>query len=314
MSSRCHVCGRELSEIWTTATDIEYGTTADRFAYRLCEVCDALSIDPLPLERLKEIYPPTYYSFASSDSPLEPERNLVTRVKARLDARTFKRALSHTPGGQVRILDVGGGTGDIASKLVRAAGGGATGVVVDFDEPSIDLARRRGLEGFVGRFEDFQTDERFDVILMLNLIEHVADPSAMLARAGELLSTDGILWLQTPNFRALDATLFRRRGWAGLHCPRHWVLFSDRGLERALAAAGLEPVELRRTQGGAFWAGSLIARTGAGRARPDGKLSRPVISHPAFMPLAALGAAFDMVTSPIRRTSQITVFARRGGR
>ena len=311
MSSSCHVCGQAITTVWTTATDIEYGTTAERFTYRLCERCDALSIDPLPADRLHEIYPPTYYSFASGDSPLDAERNLVTRVKARLDLRTFRRALSKVAEGPVRILDVGGGTGDIAARLVEAAGPSASAVVVDIDAESIELARRRGLGGFVGRFEDFASEERFDVILMLNLIEHVADPAGMLARARELLSPGGIVWLQTPNFRSLDASLFRRRGWAGLHCPRHWVVFSDEGLRRALATAGLEPLELRRTQAGAFWAASLVALTGAGRARPDGELPRPVIAHPAFMPLAALGAGFDMVTGPLRgRTSQVTVFAR----
>jgi SAM-dependent methyltransferase len=312
LTPRCHACGRDVDELWTRATDIEYGTTADEFSYYLCRHCDALSIDPLPADRLHEIYPETYYSFASSDSPLEPERNLVTRVKARLDARTFRRALSHTRGGAVRILDVGGGTGDIAAKLVDAAGPGASAVVVDIDADSIELARRRGLEGFLGRFEDYETVERFDVILMLNLIEHVADPSAMLARAATLLAPGGVLWLQTPNFRSVDARLFGR-WWAGLHCPRHWVIFSDSGLERALARSGLDAVELQRTQGGAFWAASAIGRTGAGRARPDGRLPKPVISRPAFLPLAALGAAFDIATSRFRRTSQVTVFARRAG-
>ena len=301
-----------VTDAWTTATDIEYGTTADRFTYYLCDRCDALSIDPLPLERLQEIYPSTYYSFASGDAVLDPDRNLITRVKGRLDVRTFRRALSRVGDGAVRILDVGGGTGDIAARLVEAAGTRASAVVVDFDEESIEVARRRGLEGFVGRFEDYEPDERFDLILMLNLIEHVADPSAMLSRARELLTADGILWLQTPNFRSLDALLFRRRSWAGLHCPRHWVVFSDEGLRRAIGAAGLTPVEMRRTQAGAFWAASLVGLTGSGRARADGSLPRPVIAHPAFMPLAALGAAFDMVTGPLRRrTSQVTVLARR---
>ena len=294
------------------ATDIEYGTTTDEFAYRLCRSCDALSIDPLPDDRLSEIYPSTYYSFASSDNPLEPERNVVTRVKARLDARAFDQVLAQTAGGPVRMLDVGGGTGDIAEKLVARAAAGSSAVVVDIDPDSIGLARRRGLEGFVGRFEDFETDGGYDVILMLNLIEHVADPSAMLARAAKLLSPRGVLWLQTPNFRSLDASLFRRRGWAGLHCPRHWVVFSDAGLRRALEGAGFDVLELRRTQAGAFWAASAIGLTGAGRARPGGGLPRPVVARPEFMPLAALGAGFDILTSPFRRTSQVTVFARLG--
>jgi hypothetical protein len=147
---------------------------------------------------------------------------------------------------------------------------------------------------------------------MLNLIEHVANPPAMLNRARELLSERGVIWLQTPNFRSLDATLFRQRSWAGLHCPRHWVIFSDDGLHQALREAQLEPLVFSRSQAGAFWAASLL-----GRPRQDGvgteALPRPVVRHPAFMPLAAAGAAFDIATKPIRRTSQTTVIARRAG-
>jgi SAM-dependent methyltransferase len=309
-AGRCLVCGRHLDTEWTSAIDVEYGSTTDRFRYLYCGDCEALSIDPVPSDRLTEIYPPTYYSFASGKSVLEADRNPVTRVKARLDARTFRRALRHVDTRRgLAILDVGGGTGDIAAGLVRAAGQGTSATVVDIDPESIEVARSRGLAGFAGRFEDFETDERFDLILMLNLIEHVADPVGMLRRAGELLSSGGVVWVQTPNFRSLDARLFRRRNWTGLHCPRHWVVFSKRGLGDAFEAAGLEPVLVEHSQGGSFWATSILALL---RRRPlegDG-LPNPLIRHPAFMPLAAVGAAFDLLTRPVRSTSQLVAFGR----
>ena len=311
MSPHCHVCGQPLTELWTRATDVEYGTTAESFSYFRCPQCDALSIDPLPEDRLDEIYPPTYYSFASGDNPLNPRRNAITRVKARLDERTFRRALALTNGGSPpQILDVGGGTGDIAAGLVRAAGAGAQATVVDIDSQSIEVARQRGLEGFVGRFEEFESDRRFDLVLLLNLIEHVAAPAAMLWRARALLSRRGLVWIQTPNFRSIDARLFRRRSWTGLHCPRHWVVFSAHGLQRCITEAGFDVDELRHTQAGSFWAGSVLGATGVARARGDGTLPRPVVRHPLFMPLAAAGAAFDLATAPVRSTSQVVVFAR----
>ncbi len=134
-----------------------------------------------------------------------------------------------------RILDVGGGVGEVSSLFVRQ-GGGATGLVVDPNEKSIEVARSRGLDGFAGTIEEFDTDERFDLVLMLNLIEHVADPVAVMARAAELLNDGGLVWLQTPNFRALDGRLFRHRNWAGYHCPRHWAIFGEAGLRAASLA------------------------------------------------------------------------------
>jgi 2-polyprenyl-3-methyl-5-hydroxy-6-metoxy-1,4-benzoquinol methylase len=171
---------------------VEYGTTSERFDYFLCPDCDCLSISPLPSDRLEQIYPPTYYSFASAEPSSE---GLVERVKARLDSRMFRKALAAIGKPDPRILDVGGGTGEISAGFVRETDGRAVATVVDIDPKSIEAARARGLQGFVGRIEDFESDEHFDLILMLNLVEHVADPLAVLASARERLAPDGILWL-----------------------------------------------------------------------------------------------------------------------
>jgi len=220
-----------------------------------------------------------------------------------------------------RILDVGGGNGEISERFVRQ-GGARSALVVDPDPDSIEVARGRGLDGFAGMIEELETDDRYDLILMLNLIEHVADPVAVLDRAAGLLAPGGLIWLQTPNFRSLDARLFRRRNWAGYHCPRHWAIFSETGLRRALGRARLEAMEFRRTQGGGFWAQSLLGvrrerlmraggRPPAWSGAPAGtSLPEPLVRYRAFPPLAALFTAFDMATRRLRPVSQVVVLAR----
>jgi SAM-dependent methyltransferase len=297
-----------VDELWATATDTEYGTTSERFAYYRCPDCDCLSIHPLPADRLDEIYPPTYYSFTSGGGA--GGTGVTDRVKARLDARSFRRATALIAGERPRILDVGGGDGAISEAFVHASSGRARATVVDIDPESIEAAKGRGLDGVASRFEDFETEERFDLILMLNLVEHVADPIPLLRRAGELLEVGGLVWLQTPNFRSLDARLFRHRNWAGYHCPRHWVIFSEDGLRRGLSSAGLEPVRFSRTQGGAFWAASLLGLRRARGAQSGAGLPKPLVRSPAFGPLAAAGAAFDLATRRVRAVSQVAVLAR----
>lgn len=310
--SSCHACCRRLNEVWATATDVEYGTTSERFRYLLCTHCDALSIDPLPEARLEEIYPPTYYSFTSGGEVLDADRNLVTRVKARLDRRAFGRALDLAGSPRTpRVLDVGGGSGDISARLVASVPG-AQATVVDIDPRSIEQAQSRGLEGWVGRFEDFDTEERFDLVLMLNLVEHVANPGSVLRKAAELLTPSGVAWIQTPNFHSLDARLFRHHNWTGLHCPRHWVVMGERGLRQVLTDSGLSLVSLERSQAGSFWATSFLGLLPSRRATDAANgLPTPLIALPAFMPLAAAGAAFDILTSRFRRTSQVVAYAQR---
>jgi SAM-dependent methyltransferase len=307
--ARCRACGRALSTLWATATDTEYGTTTERFGYYLCEACDCLSIDPVPEDRLAEIYPSSYYSFAGGDEAQTSRRHPVTRIKAWLDERKFREVLDRVDSRALRIVDVGGGTGEITAGLLGAAPDGSSATVVDFDPSSIDVARARGLDAFCGRFEDFESEDRFDIVLMLNLLEHVADPLAILKRARSHLAPGGVLWLQTPNFRALDARIFRQRNWAGYHCPRHWAIFSDTGLSRALERCELEAMSIERTQAGSFWAGSIL---GLRRARTPHLAvgARPLVQSPAFLPLAGAGAAFDIATRPLRATSQVVALAR----
>jgi SAM-dependent methyltransferase len=297
----CPVCGTRAEQLWATAHDVEYETTPETFSYWLCEPCDVLVIDPVPSDRLSEIYPPTYYSSAGGEHAIARNRNFVTRTKARLDRRGFRRILREVRAGEPRLLDVGGGTGDIAAGLVEASGERARATVVDFDADTAAVARARGLEAVACRFEDFDTEERFDVVLMLNLIEHVDDPVAVMRKGAELVAPGGVVWIQTPNWRSLDARLFRKRDWAGLHCPRHWVLFSRLGLERALGRAGLAPRRIDYTQAGAFWAASALACL---RTRQPGRRGPPLVQDRLFLPLAAAGAAFDFATLRLRATSQ----------
>jgi SAM-dependent methyltransferase len=241
-------------------------------------------------------------------------------VKEWLDLRSYRSVLELLPTDRPRILDVGGGTGEVSSLLIRK-GGAAGALVVDPDEASVEAARARGLDGFPGTIEGFESDERFDLVLMLNLIEHVADPIGILKKTRELVAPEGLIWLQTPNFRALDGRLFRHRNWAGYHCPRHWAIFGEEGLREALSTTGLRTVRFERTQGGGFWAQSLLGlrrarlmkreRASPGPSSGGRPLPRPLVRYRLFGPLAAVGTVFDMATRSFRQVSQVMVLAGR---
>jgi SAM-dependent methyltransferase len=154
-------------------------------------------------------------------------------------------------------------------------------------------ARRQGHGYFCGRIEDFEAAERFDLVLLLNLIEHVADPERVLARLRAALSEHGVILVKTPNHDSLDARCFRRHNWAGYHCPRHWVLFERESFRALAARAGLAVRELRYTQGAAFWANSVLFAL-AERGLVSITRERPAMSHPLFPLLAAPFAAFDL--------------------
>lgn len=294
----CLACGAQQSSLWATAHDIEYCTTGDSFDYRRCQQCGVLFIDPVPVARLSEIYPTNYYSYAA------PGKSPTHAIKAALDRRFFRSILAQLPGASLRVLDVGGGAG-WELKALRDSDSRVVGTrVVDLDPGAQRLAEANGHAYFCGRIEDFDTTERYDLVTLLNLIEHVQDPRSVLRKVRGLLAPGGLVLIKTPNWEALDAAVFRNTSWAGLHCPRHWVLFTRESFERLAADVGLKTRVASFTQGAPFWAASALgwlASRGVVRITRE----RPVVYHPLFGLLAAGFAAFDFMRRPFARTSQM---------
>lgn len=297
-SPHCLACYGTDIHPWTTAMDAEYLTVKDLFKYYQCLHCNALSIDPVPHERLNEIYPSTYYSF------VEPQHSFVLSVKTWLDKRLFKKVLKKIPGKTLRVLDVGGGAGwqlnslrDIDSRITKT-------YLVDLDKNAEKLAQENGHEYFCGGIEHYTTDVKFDLILMLNLIEHVSDPLFVLKKIKSLLATNGITLIKTPNYAALDAKIFRHSNWAGYHCPRHWVLFTKESFTKLVEQAGLCVKEFSYTQGAPFWAASILFWMEK-RGWISITKERPVGFHPLFGLLSMIFATFDFIRRPFAKTSQM---------
>jgi SAM-dependent methyltransferase len=279
--------------------DEEYFTSDDCFDYWACSDCQSVYLHPLPLERLPEIYPPKYYSYSPQTGA-----GLVQRAKRWIDARMFRRVLRHLRTPTLDVLDVGGGSGWLLDLLREIDPRVRNTQIVDLDPTAAERARATGHEFACMRIEEFSCERRFDLILLMNLIEHVESPRKVLANVARLLAPGGLALVKTPNLDALDARLFRRSYWAGLHVPRHWVLFTRESFERALVGSGLRMRNFTYTQGAPFWAASVLAAWKR-RGWVDLSRSRPSFYHPAFGLLAGVFAAFDLLRAPFGRRSQM---------
>ena len=117
-------------------------------------------------------------------------------------ANPLNRIVQSIPDG-ARVLDVGAGNGILARLLV------ATGrtVVIDAVEPdpvARDFSATLYREMFACGLETFletapSRSERYDVIVMADVVEHLANPEPHLSRLKELLRKGGFIALSTPN-------------------------------------------------------------------------------------------------------------------
>jgi 2-polyprenyl-3-methyl-5-hydroxy-6-metoxy-1,4-benzoquinol methylase len=160
----------------------------------------------------------------------------------------FRSALAdvrkRSPAAKPRLLDLGSGPGVLLEEALRM-GFAAEGV--DHCAANVDAARAKGLEVRRGAAEDLDDRAAFDVITMMDIIEHVADPLRMLNAAQRALKPGGELVVYTPNHRAAVVELAKLLYRFGVRYPieelfgrNHICFFDDRTLPLALKTAGFE--------------------------------------------------------------------------
>ena len=165
---------------------------------------------------------------------------LMPNVRADIDARM--RPLPKPAPGD-RLLDLGCGNGEFLSRA-RSAGWEVVGV--DFDEKAVGVAKSRGLDVRLGGVEVLDPMvERFHVITMSHVIEHVHDPRGVVGVCYALLRAGGFVWIETPNIASRGHEIYGSN-WRGPEAPRHLAIFNHRSLHQMLSNAGFVRIEDQR--------------------------------------------------------------------
>lgn len=97
------------------------------------------------------------------------------------------------------------------------------------------------------RDEDRFPPRGFDVVTLIETLEHVPTPRAFLADAARLLRPGGLLFLTTPNANSVNRRILGAR-WSVVSPPEHLTLWTARGLLAASSALGFH-VDRLRTEG-----------------------------------------------------------------
>jgi 2-polyprenyl-6-hydroxyphenyl methylase / 3-demethylubiquinone-9 3-methyltransferase len=124
-------------------------------------------------------------------------------IKEQVCARLARDPFEREPFKGLRFLDIGCGGGLLSEPMARL---GASVVGVDPSEKNIKTASVHAQEMELpidyrtGTAEDLAAaGEKFDVILNMEVIEHVADPAAFAATCCSMLKPGGLMFVATLN-------------------------------------------------------------------------------------------------------------------
>ena len=120
------------------------------------------------------------------------------------------------------------------------------------------MAEKSGLRIHPGTLEAIGLpNNSFDLVFMVQTIEHVEQPSEILAAIKNVLKGGGKLVVVTDNTDALDFRLFKGGYWGGYHFPRHWNLFNRNSLEKLAENVGFEVADLTTQVSPVNWVYSI---------------------------------------------------------
>jgi SAM-dependent methyltransferase len=205
--------------------------------YLRCAACGLVQLYPRPNSLQAETY---YDDYLSADPQAVRQWGRMVRPVVKRAADLIQEKLTVRSG---RLLDVGCGYGFFLGEMARR-GWQVQGI-------EISPTGRRHAREKLGLDVSGQTVEslkwppqRFDVITLFYVIEHLADPDALLGRVYQWLKPGGLLLLRWPHTTPIVRLLGPlARRFDLYHTPYHLYDFSPRTLTALLRQSGFERID-----------------------------------------------------------------------
>lgn len=167
------------------------------------------------------------------DSLSEAERQFFTQKdKFKKFAREL---LDFLPKRDGKLLDVGCGLGWV---VAEAENRGFSAIGIDQAKPYINTGKKYlKLNLILSDLEHFQTEEKFDVVVLKHVLEHVKNADKFLQKAHQLLNKKGLLLIACPNIDSLMFWIFQDR-WYGLQPAQHVWQFTPKLISEVISRNG----------------------------------------------------------------------------
>lgn len=176
----------------------------------------------------------------------------LTYIRDRIAAQFDRDPKSPQPLKGLRILDIGCGGGLLCEPIARM---GAEVVGADASQTNIEIAKIHAAKSGIAidyraeTAENLAADgELFDVILNMEVVEHVADVDLFLSSCAQMVKPGGLMFVATINrtFKALALAIVGAEyilRWLPRGTHQYEKLVQPGEIERPLASSGLTMID-----------------------------------------------------------------------
>jgi SAM-dependent methyltransferase len=266
ISVNCNLCSNNDAELLYKVEECT-GSFKETFDLVQCRHCNLTYVNPRPAdEELQKYYPQDSYYAYQNDSITTSYKSKIKNYIAEwaggyrtheTNIRTLWRLylskviyhitryfliglIPYKKDG--KILDVGCGNGNHL-EWFKSHGWEVYGV--EINEEASNICRRKGIKIHNGILQDANfCDDFFDVVSLVQVLEHMPDPSESIKEISRILKPKGILLIGVPNFGCYDRKLFKK-DWIPLEVPRHLYHFELKSLTCLLNNHGFDIQEIK---------------------------------------------------------------------
>lgn len=220
-----------------------------------CGICGLAFLSPrLKESELRKIYDSEAY-FSTYSGPnlayTEQEKSLFLTYLSLVKILKKEGVLEDVES----LLEIGCGPG----LFLKAISGEVDhSIGVDLSEFARSRAKAYCEESYATIYE-LPPGKSFDLIVALNLIEHLYDPVSFLRDCATRLIRGGFVFLATPKFDGFWYKILRKR-WPSFKIPEHVYFYTSKTIRRLLLASGFFEVKRVFSVSHAYSAGFLIRK------------------------------------------------------
>ena len=267
----CYNCNK--SEFFTRIKSKDFSVSKETFTVMTCASCNFTFTNPRPKgSELEKYYLSEHYiSHTNANKTLfDKIYQIVRKISIK---RKYKLVSSYEEKG--KILDIGCGTGDFLN-MCKKNHWSTKGIEPSkkarkqcVDNYNLDVSASVSLE---------KVQEKFDIITMWHVLEHVDDLNETIINLKRLLSKNGKIIIAVPNINSYDCSFYKKY-WAGYDLPIHLYHFTKESISNIFSKYEFKLSSVKEMPFDSYYVSLLSEEHKTGRKNPIRAFAVGLISN-----------------------------------